>query len=746
MRTLDSDNLDCWISSWRRAVKEPEELLLGIGSFVNVVQAALGELEQCYRVYEKKRVKRDGEWWESKVLNLMENCFRMGTPTVALLRAEHGQTMNELEVLLSAEGSYYDVSRIYPLLEEIKGSPSPQIVEEYLLEELLGKGDSLSLFVFAQLLARRASVNWSGKDLEDLPKTILTRSYVSSLLKSHVGHLGDDAVLGREVEAVWQGILREASDSRLARASGSGSLLDAFGDDGFWQRLAYRFLEDLGRAWARVLRGRGVSEGGVTDRKPLLSFDEEGLKEIGRETVRGYARTLLLRMLHVGGGLSKRIPEATEGLGHRLHGKLAEAGVFVEEASRWGEPHEDVVARTALAATINASVRHLCAELADLATADASTAFLLELGRLLDGTMARDAAEGVLWGHEGLDEQCAVVLAQKDVQLELAKLLIPLSESVLARVTLAAVQGEPAAEGSVARFWAQWKESFAREFGVFEYLPWDAVGEEDLRRMLDELIGRLAGPKEKWSAVFRVGGVDLEHYPEGSVLRMGDVALYDPGVYDFGEGRWRFLEKETHGPYAVARVKVEADGPVDAERAGRRRLADALNVLTFAYSNPRRNVGGFKGEVLPGVYVCKADGSRGQYRPRQRGARTPMVVRTSDRDISGLAAAYRGCWLRFRTRGATRGSRERYARGFSGRPIGTRGLLGAGARAEVLDALDRARAPLRRGRREQKAARRRGSEARRELAPTAGVDVCWHDAAGARGPHRRYRSAEDGGR
>ncbi len=93
---------------------------------------------------------------------------------------------------------------------------------------------------------------------------------------------------------------------------------------------------------------------------------------------------------------------------------------------------------------------------------------------------------------------------------------------------------------------------------MFEYLPWDAVGEEDLQRLLYELIGRVAGPVEQWRAVFRVGGIDLE----GSVLRMGNVALYDPGVYDFGEGRWRFLEKEPDGPYAVARVKVEADGTV----------------------------------------------------------------------------------------------------------------------------------------------------------------------------------------
>lgn len=656
MRTLDPDNLDRWISSWKRAVKEPEELLLGMGSFVNVVQAALGELERPYRVYENKRVKREGEWWESKVLNLMEWCFEAGTPTVALLRAEHCQAMDELEALLRAGRAYYDVGRIYPLLKKIESSPSTRFVGEGLLGELLGKGDPLSLLVFAQLLARRASANWSGKDLEDLPKKTLTRSYVSLLLESRAGNLGSDEGLGREVGAIRRGILREASYSRPERASESesGSLLDALGDEGFGRRLAYRFLEDLGRTWANALRDRGVPAGDATDHKALLSLDEEGRREIGREAVRGYALTLLRRGIQVDGS-SEKISGAAEGLGRRLHDKLVAAGVFAEGASRWGEDYEDVVARTALAATIDASVRHVYEELADRVAAETPASVLLEVGSLLEETMSRGAAEGVFSEPEilgDINEACAAVLARRYVQGELGRLLIPLSEGMLARVTPAANVGltdDVADEGSVARFWGRWKESFAREFGVFEYLPWDAVGEEDLWRLLDELIGRVAGPVEQWRAVFRVGGIDLEGYPEGSVLRMGNVALYDPGVYDFGEGRWRFLEKEPDGPYAVARVKVEADGTVDAERAGRRRLADALNVLTFAYSNPRRDVGGFKCEVHPGVYVYRVDGSRGQYRPRQQGAKVPAAVRARERDIGELASAYRGMLASVRT-------------------------------------------------------------------------------------------------
>lgn len=104
MRTLRPDNLDRWISSWKSAVKEPEELLLGMGVFVNVVQAALGELEQRYRVYDNKRVVRGRNTWESKVLGILQRGFEAGAPTIDLWRSEHGEVVvDELERCLRGE-------------------------------------------------------------------------------------------------------------------------------------------------------------------------------------------------------------------------------------------------------------------------------------------------------------------------------------------------------------------------------------------------------------------------------------------------------------------------------------------------------------------------------------------------------------------------------------------------------------------------------------------------------------------
>ena len=69
VRTLDPDNLERWISSWKRWLKEPENLQMGTGIFVNAVEAALGELKQAHDVRGQKTVRRGTASWGSKVLS-----------------------------------------------------------------------------------------------------------------------------------------------------------------------------------------------------------------------------------------------------------------------------------------------------------------------------------------------------------------------------------------------------------------------------------------------------------------------------------------------------------------------------------------------------------------------------------------------------------------------------------------------------------------------------------------------------
>jgi hypothetical protein len=90
VRTLDPDNLDRWISSWNRGLKEPENLQMSRDILVNVVEAALGELEQAHNAYRRLSVPRGAASWRSEVLGLLELHFKRSTLTIELLRAEHG--------------------------------------------------------------------------------------------------------------------------------------------------------------------------------------------------------------------------------------------------------------------------------------------------------------------------------------------------------------------------------------------------------------------------------------------------------------------------------------------------------------------------------------------------------------------------------------------------------------------------------------------------------------------------------
>lgn len=626
---------------------------MGRGIFVNVVEAALGELEQAHDVRGQKSVARGGPSWGSKLFALLELHFEQSTPTIDLLRAEHGDpVIDDLEAALRGKG-HYDLQRIYPLLLKVRGSPSTRIIEEALLDELLGQGDRRRLSEFAWLLARRALEGLPAKDLKDLPKQTLARTYASLLLESRAGDLtenfGGGGEVMSEIAAVWREILAEAQLESVSLVAGPASLLDAFGDSFFWHRLAHRYLEDLGMAWAEARRSDAPNAGDGASAHPTAS-PEGGLnaEKLGRDAVRGFAGALLRRVLHVGSrSAERRISEIAKPLGRRLHEHLARAGLFAERTSLGGETYDDVLVARTVDATIEASVRHLSEEIAERMTAEASPATLREIGSRLEGALARDADRGTLQREEAYAE----TLARKDVQRDLGGLLIPLSEDVLAQATALGASWSDGAqdltgEASLSRFWERWKAVFAERFrgkgfGGFESLPWEDVSEKDLRLLIQELIQRFAGPEEEWIAVFRVTGLDLGEYGEDSALRVGGVTFYDPDTYDFGEGRWKLWDEKPPGPYAVARTRVEADNPAGAERAGLRALADALNVLTFAYSDARRDMGGVKGDVLPGTYVLRSDGTSGQYRPRSRGARTPRVALTSERDPARLVSAYR---------------------------------------------------------------------------------------------------------
>ena len=634
MRTLHPDNLDTWLSEWRRGLDDPEELFVELGLPVNVVQAALGELERRYRGAGNKKVGREGGGWERRVLGYLEQLVKAGVPTVELVRAEHPDVVDELERLLDEER--YDLELIYPILEHIKDSPSATTVRDAIVGELLGEGARLRLAIFARLLARYGLRNSEVRPLKDLPKRALASSYLSLLVEPRLEGLIEDPELNAAVSEVWGDLLGKAADSpRVAAALDPepASVLDVLRDDFGWRSGAYSFLEEMRGVWVAVLQGPAA-------------LREDSLRALGRETLLAYARTLARRvLLKANPPRDEATIEPVRGLGRLLHDRLAAESVFAtfsEEllASSLGSWRAELyprnVEKAAAESVVWASARCLADEVARRFASGVPEPQLLALGGRLAGPMLEARGDGST--PEELNEACGEVLARKHTHRELGHILGPLSADILG--LLRDLTGEARATYGASNhglFWSRWKDLLAEKFETLEYLPWGALDEDGLRRVFGEVVERLTGSDEDWQVVFRVGGFGPLGHRE-RVLRVGDVTFYDGRTHDYGEGRWAGEGEPDDEPAAYARVRVSAQGELAAERTAQRSLNNALDVLTFVYA-ARRAPLGFKPEILQGVHISRESGGATR-RSRLRGTRTPVPLRVEDRETDKFAEVY----------------------------------------------------------------------------------------------------------
>jgi hypothetical protein len=639
VRTLDPNKLDLWLSEWKRGLKEPEELFVGIGLFVNVVQAALGELERRYRLPWSKQVNRTNNNWERRVLHYLEETIKSDSPTVNLLRAEHGDEVDELELLLRQER--YDIERIYPLLERIEDAPSLLTIRDALAEEILGEGDRRRLAILARLLARQGLKNWEVRPLRDLPKQALTSSYVSLLVGDRLEDLASDPELTAAAAATWGELVGRAADSpRVADAfdPNPASVMDIFRDDYGWRSVTYRFLDDLRRVWTQILRDHDAG-----------ALDEDNLRSLGRETLVMYLRGFVRRVLLMANPpLNEEIVASVREMGRHLHDRLASEGVFSADHDSWEDLYPESVGALAAECLVTASVKHLAQEIAARFASGVPGSQLSALGGQLAGLMLEAQAGGS--APQEVEEGCGEVLARRSTQRELGRFMAPFSGEMLGLIGgLAREAGTAGEVPEYRRFWSLWRDQFADKFRSFEYLPWEALDEDGLRRVIGDVVGRLAGPVEEWQLVFRVGGFG-PFEPRERALRFGDVTFYDGRTHDYGEGLWPGSNVQSEPPAAYARVRVLAQGDLAAERAGRRMLNDALDVLTFVYSVRRTSFGGFRPEVLQGVHISRESGGA-SYHPRLRGTRIPSPLRTEDRNIERFAEVYRGLLAAARAEG-----------------------------------------------------------------------------------------------
>jgi hypothetical protein len=596
------ETLETWLQIWKELLEDPQELLLG-KSFINASRAVTDQPKLG------QHVGRNNLTWKCRLLRILEQQFDSETVTIDYLRAEHRSDVVALDSLLHDPQSY-DVGKIVPHLNNIRNAPSLALLRKELQQELLRNPlDKKRLIALLRLQLRYYVTKLSAQTIAELPKSVLTRRAATLFVGKHVRALTNHEVLNAQTRALLRELLLVKSTAkRAARLTNkkSTSVFNIF-RCGLWWNLSYRLVEDVSKPLCSLLVRIGKDE--PTAPQVLLLADKTVLTELGarvvEDYVQGFLRTILSKV-----GRAEVIKKRSniKKLGMQLGDYLLATAHFEHDRFHGWRPntvdHLSIEALDQAAAktvSVTAAKRIISEEDLPLATA---------VGRLVIQTFADVAAGKVDWKsvtHVELETVCAEALARKNFHEELGALLIGLNGPILERVRSLASEGEEDsindALPNAAQFWHEWIESLAIATGtyktVYGLLPWSALTEAEFSCLLDNVLDSLVQPKENWLVGFKI--FDIE--PQAALWTMGNITLYDPTVYDFGEGRWLFKHTtEAKKAVTFAKVAVTADTPAEAVSKARRNLEDSLNVLSFERS-AGVNVGGLNPKVDRNSYV-----------------------------------------------------------------------------------------------------------------------------------------------
>jgi hypothetical protein len=599
MTTVNHETLATWLSGWERRLKEPKDLLMG-RFFVNIVPAALEELEERYLHGTKKQIDRGKQSWERRLLSLLEDVYTHTPQTVDLYRLHYGQDVDRLGQLLSRRGPY-DVELIYPILQQIQEPPAPTSLGTELRKELLRgtDADHDRLRSICVLLAHRGLQSRDAKKLKDLPKKTLARACVSLLLERHLRLLAENAELNTAILDLLHHHLQKLTYPVAPPGDANSrnhDLFGVFGDSPSWWNLSYRLIDDLREAWAGKTREKAANA--TMDPVRDLRADREAVLELGSEVIRGFARVFLRQASRSAAQEESREPNSKpQDLGSRLNELLVQTGVFHAVPGDVGEINRRSTVNRAAEALVDASVWFLADVGAERFIEYGDNQVLAaEIGDRLTELLAKEGKNAGSSQHapedDEIEDMCSACFARRSTHAALGHLLTPLTERLASYLPHLAEDldlGQLGLDQGTLPFWERWIKRFSQVFERVDYLSWHTLEEEAFERTIDAFIAELDRPQAEWRVVFVIPNID----PEGITWSMGDVMFYDPRVFDFGEGRWLDPEGRRLERTSFARVTVRADTETAAEEAGRRVLTDALNALSFALSSGK-GLGGYK--------------------------------------------------------------------------------------------------------------------------------------------------------
>jgi hypothetical protein len=602
-----AEGVERWLDMWEEELlKEPEEIILGrtLRNVLSLINTELQGLSPEKRARGKIERSEGGQaLWAREMMQLLDQEFRDDAQgMIAMLRRHHPNETDALGQLLRA--GVFDIAAVETAIDTLLSADWWELLFDELRTELSrGSGyDEARLHVVSYMLLEMALPKFSDSDLKQLPRRTFIREYTALLLAKHADEVLASATIRPLFDSAVTWVLAE---SRLSlNAGGVAASSDLFGlyETFLWKGLAYELLRSVADALRDALiRITSMQDGesGETDTAANGSL----LRQLSQFVLDRFVRALYRHSLYsfLRDQLKSDQPTPLTVFAAQLLDTVAQACHWGDVRREQDEGRSPGPFRDAVQMSLPGVLAKVLSESARATPSALEATRLGQPLRLVAEWLASEMEAALNMSNHGpsaANQQQLAKLGEelatnRHFQEKLWSLLKPLAvalaeEPSAAQEVLLRPAGAVSAVG-FAQFWTRWQAVFpeyAESFQVFHYLPWNLVTESHISHMCAALAEHLRSPRQDWWVFFRVQGLSIED----ARYSIGQVHLYDPGSFDYGEGQPFYSHMRASENILGIRVDISAPSSHDAQTRARSWAEEALDVLSFALSKDQDGI------------------------------------------------------------------------------------------------------------------------------------------------------------
>ncbi|HNS49841.1 MAG TPA: hypothetical protein PKO09_01525 [Anaerolineae bacterium] len=607
-----AESVEAWLKDWEDDIlQKPENIVLGrtLGNALELVLAELRSLSPEKRT--KGRIERSESGWAREMLELLEEEFvNDAQGRIAMFRKHYPTEIGALEQ--EVRRGHFDIVGTETAITDLLHLDWNEILYTELKQELAkGKGyDRSTLRLISYMLAELALKRHRPKDLQSVPRDVFTREYTRYLLAEH----GDQAVVASAalaqafadaVDWIWK---QGSSIMTAYRAVSEAKSLFDVSSSRFWHFSAYELIRMIQAQVANVqvttssLKSQ-TSEGAAPEKCDPAS------QRLAMFAAERYAQALYAHALHV--EFKKQLQSCEDtplvSFAHLLVDEVIEACRFgnirtSDDDSRYRS------AKHVLEESLASPFARVTSEMLpaiDWANEPHAMESLARMGNWLSSelhSIFELAPSSEPWTQEAALSASQELVCKRSFREALWDHLKPMTFPPVGRAD--ANEAHSLATDmkrfeQMQKLWREWRDAipaYAEMFHLFYSLPWKDLSGACLSQLVDALSQELNRPFEEWLVFYKVQGLDCA----GAKWKLGEVLVYDPTVYDFGEGETFYPRAQSLENLAGICVDVKANSQFTARAKAHAWAEEALDVVSFALS-VGRDLGGLNPRILPQV-------------------------------------------------------------------------------------------------------------------------------------------------